>query len=53
MPKAALIANKRCIAAAADPRRDGFAEEIAATRELYEDAETRRKISEFLSKNTT
>jgi enoyl-CoA hydratase len=53
MPKAALIANKRCIAAAFDSRRDGFAEEIAATRELYENAETRRKVSEFLRKNAS
>lgn len=51
MPKAALIANKRCIGAQSAPRRDGFAEEIAATRELYADAETRRKVSEFLDRN--
>lgn len=53
MPKAALIANKRCIAAAADPGRNGFVEEIAATRELYDHAETRSKVSEFLSKSAT
>ena len=52
MPKAALIASKRCIAAAADPRRRGFAEEIAATRDLYEHAETRQRVTEFLGSNT-
>lgn len=50
MPKAALIANKRCIAAEADPNRDGFAEEIGATRMLYEQPETRRRVTEFLLK---
>ena len=53
MPRAALIANKRCIGAQADPRRDGFAEEIAATGELYARPETRRKVSEFLDRNAT
>jgi enoyl-CoA hydratase len=53
LPKAALIANKRCISAAADSRRDGFAEEIAATRDLYAHAETRRKVTEFLDRSAT
>ena len=50
IPKAALAANKRCIAAAADPARDGFAEELAATRRLYDHPETRRRVSAFLNK---
>lgn len=49
-PRAALAENKRCIGAALDPGRDGFAEEIAATRQLYEHPETRRKVAEFLGK---
>jgi enoyl-CoA hydratase/carnithine racemase len=53
MPKAALGAGKRCMAAARDPGCDGFAAEIAATRDLYDDPETRRKVSEFLTKSTT
>jgi enoyl-CoA hydratase len=53
MPKAALSAAKRCIAAERDPTCDGFAAEIAATRALYDDPETRRKVSEFLTKSTT
>src|SRR6266536_3325201 len=53
MPRAALGAGKRCIAAVYDPACDGFAVEIAATRELYDEPETRRKVSEFLTKSTT
>ena len=49
-PKAALAANKRCIAAATDPARDGYADEIAETRALYDHPETRRKVSAFLAR---
>lgn len=52
MPKAALAANKRCIAAATDPARDGYADEISETRTLYDHAETRRKVSDFLAKRS-
>jgi enoyl-CoA hydratase/carnithine racemase len=50
MPKTALAAGKRCIAAARDPACDGFDAEIAATIELYLDAEARRRIAAFLAK---
>jgi enoyl-CoA hydratase/carnithine racemase len=50
MPKAALAASKRCIHAQGDPGRDGFAEEITATRSLYDHPETVAKVSEFLNK---
>jgi enoyl-CoA hydratase len=50
MPKAALAANKRCIAAATDPARDGYADEIAETRTLYDHPDTRLKVSDFLAK---
>jgi enoyl-CoA hydratase len=53
MPRGALGVAKRCIAAVHDPACDGFAAEIAATRALYGDPETRRKVSEFLTKSTT
>jgi enoyl-CoA hydratase/carnithine racemase len=53
MPKAALIATKRCIAAEGDPRRDGFAEEIAATCDLYDQPEMRCKVQEFLGRAAT
>jgi enoyl-CoA hydratase/carnithine racemase len=51
-PRAALAANKRCIAAASDAERDGYAEEIAATRALYDHPETRRRVSDFLAKRS-
>jgi enoyl-CoA hydratase len=50
LPKAAHGAIKRCIAAEGDPARDGFAEEIAETRKLYDHPETRRKVLEFLNR---
>lgn len=53
MPRAALAASKRCIHAANDAARDGFAEEIDATRELYGQAETRERVAEFLTQRAT
>jgi enoyl-CoA hydratase len=53
LPKGALAASKRCIGAGRDAAGDGFAAEIAATRALYDDPETRRKVAAFLSKATT
>jgi enoyl-CoA hydratase len=53
IPRAALAATKRCIAAGADPARDGFAEEIDATRRLYDQGETRRRVAEFFAKTTS
>jgi len=52
MPKAALAANKRCIAAATQPGIDGYDKEICETRRLYSHPETRRKVSDFLGKRT-
>lgn len=51
IPRAAIAANKRCIAAVQDAGQDGYAEEISGTRRLYDHPETRRRVSEFLSKN--
>jgi enoyl-CoA hydratase/carnithine racemase len=53
LPKAAVAGAKRCIAAQGDPAKDGFAEELAATRRLYQYPETRRRVSEFLNRNAT
>ncbi len=50
-PRAALAASKGCLAAAGDPHRDGFAEELAATRKLYQHPETRRRVAEFLERS--
>ena len=49
MPRAALATGKRCIHAAGNPGRDGFAEEIEATRELYGNTDTRARVAEFLA----
>jgi enoyl-CoA hydratase/carnithine racemase len=49
-PRPALAASKHCMAAAGDPHRDGYAEELAATRKLYQHPETRRRVSEFLER---
>ncbi|MCX7891968.1 MAG: enoyl-CoA hydratase/isomerase family protein [Burkholderiales bacterium] len=48
IPRAALAENKRCIAAASGD--GGYAAEIAATRRLYENSETRRRVAAFLAK---
>jgi enoyl-CoA hydratase len=48
LPRMALGAAKQCIAAALDPARDGFAEEIAYTRQLYQQATTRERVAAFL-----
>lgn len=50
LPNSAQGAIKRCIAAVGDPARDGYAEEIAETRKLYDHPETRRKVLEFLNR---
>jgi len=50
---AALAANKRCIAAQSDAQRNGYDEEIAETRMLYDHPETRLKVSEFLARSAS
>jgi enoyl-CoA hydratase len=50
IPRTTLAANKHCIALAVAQHSDGFAAEIAATRRLYEDPETRRRVEAFLDK---
>ncbi|TAK47264.1 MAG: enoyl-CoA hydratase/isomerase family protein [Xanthobacteraceae bacterium] len=50
IPRAAIAANKRCIAASGDFSRGGYAQEISLTRALYDHPETRRRVSEFLVK---
>jgi enoyl-CoA hydratase/carnithine racemase len=49
VPARALAACKACISAAGDPRRDGFREEIDASRRLYGEASTRERVQAFLS----
>jgi enoyl-CoA hydratase/carnithine racemase len=52
LPAAALAASKTCIAAAGEPGRGGYVDELEATRRLLTDAETRRRVSAFLSSRT-
>jgi enoyl-CoA hydratase/carnithine racemase len=49
LPRSALAAAKRCIEATGDPWCNGFAEELAATRNLYGNEETRRRVAGFLA----
>lgn len=51
LPRAAVGASKSCIAAALDPGRDGYEEELIATRDLLlHEPETRARVEAFLSK---
>lgn len=50
LPRAATGAARQCIAAALDPGRDGFAEEIAFTRQLYRHPATRERVAAFLAR---
>jgi enoyl-CoA hydratase/carnithine racemase len=52
LPASALAECKACIAAAARPGRDGYADEIEATRRLFLDEETRRRVQAFLAERT-
>jgi len=49
LPAAALAASKACIAAASSTDRGGYTDELEFTRLLLNNAETRRRVEEFLS----
>lgn len=51
LPRAATAAAKQCIAAALDCTRDGFAEEVAFTRHLYQHPVTRERVAAFLARS--
>ena len=51
VPRYTLAENKRCIALAAAAPGEGYAAEIAATRRLYQNPETRRRVTAFLDKS--
>jgi enoyl-CoA hydratase/carnithine racemase len=51
LPAAALAECKACIAAAGRPGRDGYADELEATRRLFLDENTRRRVDAFLAKS--
>jgi len=48
IPRAALVASKRCIAAASDTERDGFALELANSAALLALPETQQRVRRFL-----
>jgi len=48
LPAAALVAAKRCVAAASIPGRGGYGDELELTRELQTDAETRQRVGAFI-----
>jgi enoyl-CoA hydratase len=51
LPRAAVAASKSCIEASLDPSRDGYEEELTATRDLLlHEPETRHRVEAFLSK---
>ena len=50
LPRQALAAGKCCIAACHDGSLDGFAMELAETRKLYGDDDTRKRLRAFLQK---
>ena len=49
LPRDALFACKRCIGAAGDPARDGYAEELAQSRLLYASEAARALVGAFLA----
>jgi enoyl-CoA hydratase len=50
LPRAAVAAAKSCIAARSSPARNGYEEELSATRELLlHEPETRQRVEAFLS----
>jgi enoyl-CoA hydratase/carnithine racemase len=51
MPRPALAAIKRCLAAADARDANGYEEEIVGTRRLYDEPEARRRVAEFLAKS--
>ena len=51
LPRQATSAAKECIAAAQDSARDGFAEELAHTRRLYQHPDTRQRVTDFLARS--
>jgi enoyl-CoA hydratase/carnithine racemase len=51
LPRQAIAAAKDCIAAAQDDARDGFAEELAHTRALYQHPDTRQRVADFLARS--
>ncbi len=47
LPRTSIEAGKSCIAAVRQKSRDGFAEEVEATRALFATAETKERVTAF------
>lgn len=52
LPRQALAENKHCIELAAAQGEAGYAAELEGTRRLYQDPETRRRVSDFLARSS-
>jgi len=48
-PAAALTASKACIAAACQPGRGGYTDELEFTRSLLTNPETQKRVTAFLA----
>lgn len=49
LPADALVASKACIAAAGDGGRNGYSDELEATRRLLASTDTRQRVEAFLA----
>jgi enoyl-CoA hydratase/carnithine racemase len=52
LPAKALAECKSCIAAAGSPGRGGYVDELEATRRLFQDEDTRKRVQAFLARST-
>ncbi len=52
LPRAALQKSKQCLLDAADFEKDGFESELAGTRSLLDDPETRDRVTGFLNRTS-
>jgi enoyl-CoA hydratase/carnithine racemase len=53
LPAPALAAAKACIAAAGEPGRGGYTDELEATYRLLSEPETRERVTAFFAENAT
>lgn len=50
-PRTAVTLNKSCIALAAPSSKAGYEQELAGTRRLYDDPESRGRVAQFITKS--
>ena len=51
IPRVTVDEIKKCLESADDRSRDGYEDEITGTRRLYDNPETRLRVSDFLNKS--